>query len=76
MAFGEDALSLLDHNPAIEGVLKLVGTSLCPCDPALLQDANRGHVGERLCKLDVILVEGAQLVAVELQGTDAVVSQA
>lgn len=76
VALGEDALGLLDEDATIEGVLELLCTLLGPRDLAFLQDAGRGHVGERLRESNVVVVEGAWLVAVEVQGTDAVVTQA
>ena len=43
---GEDALGLLDHDPAAQCALQLLGDDRGAVDGALLEDADGGHVGQ------------------------------
>ena len=50
---GEDALRLLDHDPAVEGGLQLVGEQACVLGGTLLDQSDRGDVGEGLRGVEV-----------------------
>ena len=47
----EHALGLLDDDPAVEGVLQLLGDHLLTAERALVQDADGGRVRQRLTEL-------------------------
>jgi hypothetical protein len=53
-AFGEDALGLFDDEPAVQGGLQLLGEDLAAADGAFLQDADGGHVNQRLSDAQVL----------------------
>jgi hypothetical protein len=57
LAFGHDPLGLLDDDAAAQGLLKVPGPGLRLGHGALLQDADGGHVRQRLTGGDVIVVE-------------------
>ena len=48
VALGEHAFGLLDHDPAVERALQMLGQHGGALSGALLQDADRGHVRECL----------------------------
>ena len=45
--FGEHSLGLLGHHPTGQRGLQLTGENLALADRALLQDADRGRIGQR-----------------------------
>jgi len=45
---GHHTLGLLDHHPAVQSGLQLFVEDLAAADRALLQDADGGHIGQRL----------------------------
>ena len=72
---GEPALGLLDDDPAVQRALELLGEGLGAAHVPLLQQADRGHVGQRLSDAQVGLAERAGLGAEQVQRADDLVPQ-
>jgi len=57
---GELSLGLLDHDPAVQRGLKLLVQDVAAPHAALVQQADRGHVGQRLPDAHIGGVETAR----------------
>src|SRR3984893_2855593 len=55
---GEFALGLLDDDPAVQRGLQLLVEGIAAAHAALVQQADGGHVGQRLANTDAVRVEG------------------
>src|SRR5580698_1358521 len=69
-ALGQLALGLLDDDPAVQRGLQLFVEGIAVAHVALLQQADRGHVGQGLADPDVRGVEDARSGPEEVQRAD------
>ncbi len=72
---GELALGLLDDDPAVQRGLQLLVEGIAAAHAALVQQADGGHVGQRLADVDAVGVEGAGGGAEEVERADDLVAQ-
>src|SRR2546430_192788 len=64
---GELALGLLDDDPAVQRRLQLLVQDVAVPHPALVQQADRGHVGQRLADPDAGRGQRARIGAEQVQ---------
>src|SRR3984957_12207844 len=74
-ALGELALSLLDDHPAVQRGLQLLVQGVAVAHAALVQQADGGHVGQRLADADVRGRQGARDGAEQVQRADDLLPQ-
>ena len=72
---GEFALGLLDDDPAVQRGLQLLVEGIAVAHAALMQQADGGHVGQRLANLDAVCVEGTWGGAEKVERADDLVAQ-
>ena len=75
-ALGKDALRLLDDDPAVQRLLQMTGDVTSLLQRPLLQDPDRGHVGEGSGRPDVVGVGAAGRGAKQVQDADDRAAQA
>jgi len=74
-AFGELALGLLDDHPAIQRGLQLLVQDVAVPHAALVQQADGGHVGQRLADPDAGRGQRARISAEQVQRADDLLAQ-
>jgi hypothetical protein len=74
-ALGQLALGLLDDDPAVQRRLQLLVERVAAAYAALVQQADGGHVGQRLTDPHILGVEAAGGLAEEVEGADDLVPQ-
>ena len=74
--FGDDALGLLDRDAALEGVVELIDHDVGLAGGAVLEDGDRGDVGQRPGGDDVGFVQLPLLGLEEVEGADGHAPQA
>jgi len=73
---GENALGLLDEDPAVQGGLQLLGEQDLVANGALVQESDGGDVGQSLGDGEMLLAERPPSGAEQVQGTDHLPAQA
>ena len=63
------AFGLFDDDPAVQRAVELFGEDFAAADGPLLQQPDRGDVGERLADLDVAVVEATAYLGAEGRST-------
>ena len=75
VVLGEHALGLFDDDPAVEGGLELFVDDLAAADRPFLQDADGGHVGQRLPEGQVGVGQRAGAAVEQVQRADRLAAQ-
>ena len=72
---GELTLGLLDDDPAGQGGLKLLGDRLAAPHVPLVQQADRGHISQRLADAQVCLAQRPRAGAEQVKRADDLITQ-
>ena len=75
IALREDTFRLFDNDPAVECALEMLGQQGAALGGALLQDADRGDVGQRLRELLILLGHRNGAVVEQVQPADRLIAQ-